>query len=119
MAERPNSVALAVDGAVRNRVLYVRLELIFFNGAVEGLTAALYAVLELSIPLWKLRNDLVWASRSLPRWKTLAEAHHVSGNEAMRRGFLLVKFFHCGAFWCATAEARRCTSVEWSPLACD
>src|SRR3990170_904989 len=29
-------------------VLHVRLQLIFFNGAVEGLTAAFYAVLELS-----------------------------------------------------------------------
>ena len=38
---------------------YVNLQLIFGNGAVEGLTAAFYAVLQLSIPLRKLSNYIV------------------------------------------------------------
>ena len=40
-------------------VSYVNLQLIFGNGAVEGLTAAFYAVLQLSIPLRKLSNYIV------------------------------------------------------------
>ena len=62
---------------------HVGLQLIFRDGAVEGLKAALYAVLELSIPLRKLGNYFVWTRRSVPRRNTLAEAHHVPGDEAM------------------------------------
>jgi hypothetical protein len=42
-----------------DRRSYVNLQLIFGNGAVEGLTAAFYAVLQLSIPLRKLSNYIV------------------------------------------------------------
>ena len=61
----------------------MRLQLIFRDGAVERLTAAFYAVLELSIPLGKLRNDFVWTRRSLARWIALAEAHQVPGEETV------------------------------------
>ena len=111
--------ALEWDAAAGDRCSYVRLQLIFFNGAVEGLTAAFYAVLELSIPLRQLSNYMVWPRRSLPRWKALAEAHHVPGDEAMPGRFLFVQLSHCEAFSCVAAEARRCTPALRSPLACD
>ena len=42
-----------------SRCSYVSLQLIFHYGPVEGLIAALYAVLELSIPLRKLSKYFV------------------------------------------------------------
>ena len=48
-------------------------QLILFDGAVEGLTAAFYSVLELTVPLRKLAHHLVWTRRSLPWWIALAE----------------------------------------------
>src|SRR3990172_2049620 len=119
--EYRGSGALEGEAAAGDRCSYVRLQIIFFNGAVEGLTAAFYAVLELSIPLRQLNNYMVWPRRSLPRWKALAEAHHVPGDEAMPGRFMFVQLSHCEAFSCVaqTAEARRCTPALRSPLACD
>jgi hypothetical protein len=68
--------------------LTLDFQLILFDGAVEGLTAAFYSVLELSIPLRKLAHDLVWTRSSLPWWIALAEVHHVPGKEAVFRGVL-------------------------------
>ncbi len=65
------------------------LQLILFDSAVEGLTAALYAVLELSVPLRKLTHDRVWTGRSLPRWIALAEVHRVPGKKAMPGPFFI------------------------------
>ena len=42
-----------------SRYSYLSLQLIFHYGPVEGLIAALYAVLKLSIPLWKLSKYFV------------------------------------------------------------
>ena len=70
-------------GAACDGCSYVRLQLIFRDGAVEGLKAAFYAVLALSIPLRKLGNYFIWTRRSVPRRNALAEAHHVPGDEAM------------------------------------
>ena len=77
-----------------DRCSYVSLQLIFCNGAVEGLTAALYSVLELSIPLRKLSNYVVWTRRSLSRGIALAEPHHVPGNESMPGTFMFVQLAH-------------------------
>ena len=46
---------------------YIGLQLIFRDCAVEGLKAAFYPVLELSIPLRKLGNYFIWTRRSVPR----------------------------------------------------
>ena len=81
-------------------------QLILFDGAVEGLTAAFYSVLELTIPLRKLAHDLVWTRRSLPRWIALGEVHHVSGKEAVLRRVLFGQA-HCEAFSRVAAEGRR------------
>ena len=75
-------------------------QLVLFNSAVEGLTAAFYSVLELSIPREKLSNNMVWARRSLPRWIAPAEAHHAPSDEAMTGGFVFVPSFHCEGFSC-------------------
>ena len=71
-------------------------QLILFDGAVKGLTAAFYSVLEVSIPLRKLSNDFVWTRGRLPRRKALAESHHVPGVEAMPGR--LMQRSHCEAF---------------------
>ena len=81
-------------------------QLILFDGAVKGLTAAFYSVLELSIPLRKLSNDFVWTRRSLPWWIALAEVHHVPGKEAVLRRVLFGQA-HCEAFSRVAAEGRR------------
>jgi hypothetical protein len=60
---------------------------------------------------------MVWTRRSLPRWKALAEAHHVPGDEAMPGRVLFVQLSHCEAFSCVAAEAGRCTPALRSPLA--
>ena len=80
------------------RCSYVSLQLIFRNGPVEGLVAALYAVLELSIPLRKLSKYFVWTRRRVPRSSALAEAHQVPGDEAMPGRFMFVQVTHCEAF---------------------
>jgi hypothetical protein len=87
----------------------VRLYLIFHNGAVEGLEAALYSVLELSIPLWKLSNYFVWIRRSVTGWNALDKTHYVPCDETMPRGFMFVQLSHCEAFSCLveTAEEAR------------
>jgi hypothetical protein len=82
----------------------VRFQLIFRNGAVEGLVSAFYAVLELPIPLRKLSNYFVWTRRSVPRWNSLAEAHHVPGDEAMPGRFVLVQLSHCESFSCVSSR---------------
>ena len=76
------------------RCLLLRLELIFFDGAVEGLTAAFDAVLALPIARRQLRNDMVWPRRRLPRWIALAEVHHTPGDEAMTGWFVFVQSSH-------------------------
>jgi hypothetical protein len=81
-------------------------QLILFDGAVKGLTAAFYSVLEVSIPLRKLSNDFVWTRRSLPRWIALGEVHHVPGKEAVLRRVLFGQA-HCEAFSRVAAEGRR------------
>ncbi len=81
-------------------LLYVRLELVFCNGAVEGLAAAFYAILALSIALRKLSNDFVWTRRSVSRWKAFAEAHHVPGHEALPGRFMFVQWSHREALSC-------------------
>ena len=81
-------------------------QLILFDCAVKGLTAAFYSVLEVSIPLRKLSNDFVWTRRSLPRWIALGEVHHVPGKEAVLRRVLFGQA-HCEAFSRVAAEGRR------------
>ena len=105
----PGSGALDYDAATVTVGPYVRLQLIFCNGAVEGLTATFDAVLELSIPRRKLSNYMVWTRPSLPRWIALAEAHHAPGDEAMPGSFMFAQSSHCEGFSCVaqTAEARR------------
>jgi hypothetical protein len=73
---------------------YVSFQLIFCNGAVEGLEAAFYAVLELSISLRKLSNYIVGTRCSLPRRIALAETHHVPGDESMLGTFVFVQLSH-------------------------
>jgi hypothetical protein len=80
-------------------------QLILFDGAVKGLKAAFYSVLELSIPLRKLSNDFVWTRRSLPWWMALAEVHHVPGKEAVLRRVLFGQASHWEAFSRVAAEA--------------
>lgn len=58
---------------------------------MEGLAAAFYAVLELSVTLRKLRNDIVRTRRSLARGIALAEPHHVPGDESMPGSFMFVQ----------------------------
>jgi hypothetical protein len=68
-----------------------------------------YAVLELSVPLGKLSNDSVGTKRSVPRWKALAEAHHVPGDEAMPGRFMFVQLFHRVDFsWGYSDRRGRC-----------
>ena len=99
------------------RCSYVSLQLIFRNGPVEGLIAALYAVLELSIPLRKLSKYFIWTRRSVQRPNALIEAHHVPGAEAMPGRYMFVQLTDCGAFSCTAqiAEAKRCTPVLRPP----
>jgi hypothetical protein len=94
-------------------------QLILFDGAVKGLKAAFYSVLELSIPLRKLSNDFVWTRRSLPWWMALAEVHHVPGKEAVLRRVLFGQASHWEAFSRVAAEASWCTPALRSALPCD
>jgi hypothetical protein len=71
-------------------------ELVLRNCAVEGLAAAFYAVLELTIPIGKSSDDLVWTRSGVPWWNALAEAYYLSDDEAMPRRFLQLS--HRGAF---------------------
>jgi hypothetical protein len=96
------------------RVSILGGQLVLFNSAVKGLTAAFYSVLELSIPLRKLSNDFVWTRRSLPWWIALGEVHHVPGREAVLRRVLFGQA-HCEAFSRVSAEARRCARALPSP----
>ena len=76
---------------------YVWVYLIFRNAAVEGLEAAFYSVLMLSIPLRQLGNDFVWTRCSVTGWNALAKAHHVPSDEAMPGRFMFVQLSHCEA----------------------
>ena len=87
-------------------------QLILFDGAVKGLTAAFYSVLELSIPLRKLSNDFVWTRRSLPRWIALGEVHHVPGKKAVLRRVLCGNASHCEALSRVAGDAKRCTPAS-------
>jgi hypothetical protein len=91
-------VTLEWEAAAGDGCSYVRLYLIFRNGAVEGLEAAFYSVLELSIPLRQLSNDFVWTRCSVTGWNALAKAHHVPSDEAMPGRFMFVQLSHCEAF---------------------
>jgi hypothetical protein len=93
-------VTLEWEAAAGDGCSYVRLYLIFRNGAVEGLEAAFYSVLELSIPLRQLSNDFVWTRCSVTGWNALAKAHHVPSDEAMPGRFMFVQLSHCEAFSC-------------------
>ena len=68
------------------------------KGAVEGLAAAFYAVLELPIALGKLSNDFVGTRGSLPRRKALAQSHHVPSVKAVSGRLMLMYRSHRKAF---------------------
>jgi hypothetical protein len=91
-------------------------QLILFDGAVKGLTAAFYSVLELSIPLRKLSNDFVRTRRSLPWWIALAEVHDVPGKEAVLGRALFGQASHCESFSRVAGDAKRCTPASRLPL---
>jgi hypothetical protein len=93
-------------------------QLVLFDSAVKGLTAAFYSVLKLSIPLRKLSNDFVRTRRSLPWWIALGEVHHVPSREVVLRRILLGQA-HCEAFSRVAPEARRCAPALRSPLGGD
>jgi len=98
---------------------HVQLEFVLRDGAIEGLAAAFYAVLRLSIPLGKLSNYIVWAGRGLPRGKALAEAHRVSGDEAMRKVhviYSLRRFFLCRRNGCGKPLRTRFVVAFSLPL---
>jgi hypothetical protein len=77
---------------------YVSLQFIFANGPVEGLEAAFYAVLELSISFRELSKYFILTRRSVPQPNARIEAHHVPGAEAMPGGYVFVQLTHCEAF---------------------
>ena len=110
--------ALALAGAFLQSSLSGRgvgLQLMFCNGAEEGLTAAFYAVLELSIPLRKLSNYIVWTRRSLARRIALAETHNIPGDESMAGTFVFVQLSvlpRCGRHLDNTKIITNCVEAE-------
>ena len=105
-------------GVAGNCCSCVSLQLIFRNGPVEGLEAAFYPVLELSISFRELSKYFILTRRSVPQTNARIEAHHVPGAEAMPGRYVFVQLSHGGgAFSCATqiAEAMRCTPALRPP----